>query len=208
VINSATSSVRPEVNAPGAARAALASGAKAKPIGVRARTPKARAAAADPARQPDPDQGGAVDGRGRGEGQAQPLVDRRADGAGLGADAGRREQDVVGAVLGAVGVAQRLGAGGQFAVQEPVQRGLGASQPVDQGQDGSPRGVTVRTVGSGTDMASPAWRAHPPGRCGVLCATMVVAQSADRWCHSGTRCEDARRVGFRGAGGGLDGGYD
>ncbi|WP_405467611.1 hypothetical protein [Streptomyces canus] len=56
--------------------------------------PKARAAAADPARQLDPDQGGVVDGRGRGEGQAQPLVDRRTDGAGLGAHARRREQDV------------------------------------------------------------------------------------------------------------------
>lgn len=89
--------------------------------------PKAGAASADPAGQGDPDQGAVVDGRGRGEGQAQSLVDRRADGAGLGADAWRREQDVVGAVLSAVVVTQQLRAGGQFAVQEPAQWGVGAS---------------------------------------------------------------------------------
>jgi hypothetical protein len=83
--------------------------------------PQARPAAADRAGALDSDQGGVVDRRGRGEGQAQPLVDRRADGASLGGDAGRREQDVFGAVLGAVAVAQRLRAGGQFAVQEPAQ---------------------------------------------------------------------------------------
>lgn len=84
-------------------------------------------AAADPAREVDSLQGGVVDGRGRGEGQAQPLVDRRADGSGLGADAGWREQDVIGAVLSAVAVAQRPWAGGQFAVQEPAQWGVGAA---------------------------------------------------------------------------------
>jgi hypothetical protein len=38
---------------------------------------------------------------------------------------------VIGAVLGAVGVAQRLRAGGQFAVQEPAQRcgGCAARRP-------------------------------------------------------------------------------
>ncbi|MFF3265344.1 hypothetical protein ACFYWO_40060, partial [Streptomyces sp. NPDC002932] len=82
--------------------------------------PKARAAAADPARQVDPDQGGVVDGRGRGKCQAQPLVDRCTDGAGLGADAWRRDQDVMGAVLSAVAVTQRPRTGGQFAVQEPA----------------------------------------------------------------------------------------
>ena len=100
--------------------------------------PQTRTAAADSAGEVDPDQGGVVDGRGRGEGQAQPLVDRRADGAGLGADTGRREQNMVGAVLGAVAVAQRPRAGGQFAVQEPAQRGLGVAQPIDQGHNGSP----------------------------------------------------------------------
>ncbi|MFJ4839303.1 hypothetical protein [Streptomyces sp. NPDC088746] len=89
--------------------------------------PKAGPAAADPAGQIDPDQRGVVDGRGCGEGQAQPLVDCRADGAGLGADAGRREQDVVGAVLSAVVVTQRLRTGGQFAVQEPAQWGVRAT---------------------------------------------------------------------------------
>ncbi|WP_187281716.1 hypothetical protein [Streptomyces sp. gb1(2016)] len=54
--------------------------------------PKAGSAAADPAGQIDTDQGGVVDGRGCGEGQAQPLVDRRTDGAGLGADAWRRSR--------------------------------------------------------------------------------------------------------------------
>ncbi|MFD7054859.1 DUF6431 domain-containing protein [Streptomyces mirabilis] len=62
---------------------------------------QASATAADLAGELDPDQGGVVDGCGRGEGQAQPLVDCRAEGAGLGADAGRGEQKVVGTVLGA-----------------------------------------------------------------------------------------------------------
>ena len=70
--------------------------------------------------------------RGRGEGNAQPLVDCRADRGGFGADAGWREQDVVGTVLCVVAVAQRLGACGQFVVQEPPYGGVGVAQPVDQ----------------------------------------------------------------------------
>jgi hypothetical protein len=52
-----------------------------RPTG-RCRHPQARAAAADPTGELDPDQGGVVDGRGRGEGQAQPLVDLRQRAAG------------------------------------------------------------------------------------------------------------------------------
>ncbi|MEU7206713.1 hypothetical protein [Streptomyces sp. NPDC045470] len=62
-----------------------------------------------------------VHGRGRGVGEAQPLVDACSDGASLGADAGRRHEDVVGPVLGAEALAQRLGTGRQLAVQEPAQ---------------------------------------------------------------------------------------
>ncbi|WP_406469923.1 hypothetical protein [Streptomyces sp. NBC_01615] len=50
---------------------------------------QARPAPAGPASGLDADQGGLVDGRGRSEGQAQTLVDRRADGVGLGGYAER-----------------------------------------------------------------------------------------------------------------------
>jgi hypothetical protein len=49
----------------------------------------------------DADVGGEVDGCGCGEGQAQPLVDGGADSAGFGSDAGWRQQEVLGCVLGA-----------------------------------------------------------------------------------------------------------
>ncbi|MGA5098344.1 hypothetical protein ACPCAC_13415 [Streptomyces lavendulocolor] len=54
--------------------------------------PQAHAVTAEPAGVLDTDEGGVADGRGRDGGQAQALVDRRADGAGLSADAGRRRR--------------------------------------------------------------------------------------------------------------------
>ncbi|MEU0374598.1 hypothetical protein ABZ070_31115 [Streptomyces sp. NPDC006283] len=66
---------------------------------------------ADASSEVDPGPRGQIHGCGRGEGEAQPLVDRGADVAGLSADAGPWQQNGVGAVLGAEGFAQRPGAG-------------------------------------------------------------------------------------------------
>ncbi|WP_159392217.1 hypothetical protein [Streptomyces stelliscabiei] len=64
-----------------------------------------------------------VDGLGSGERQAQPVVDRGADVPGLGADTGARQQDLGALVPGAKALAQQVGAGRQFAVEEAAQRG-------------------------------------------------------------------------------------
>ncbi|MFD0056946.1 hypothetical protein ACFVHR_24845 [Streptomyces sp. NPDC127168] len=64
-----------------------------------------------------------VDGLDDGEGQAQPVVDRGADGAGLRADARAGQQELVVVVPGAVVLAQQVCVGRQFTVKEAAQWG-------------------------------------------------------------------------------------
>lgn len=76
-----------------------------------------------------------VDGLGSGERQAQPVVDCGADIAGLRADTRSRHQDVAAVVPSPEVLTQRVGAGRQFTVQEPAQRGARTVDPGSQAHE-------------------------------------------------------------------------